>query len=33
MDSILAIFEGFDVVAVVQGLIQLVTELIGGFIA
>ena len=28
-----AIFEGFDIVAVVTSLIQLVTDLIGGFIA
>lgn len=28
-----AIFEGFDIVAVVTGLIQLVTDLIGGFLA
>ncbi len=28
-----ALFEGFDVVAVITGLIQLVTDLIGGFLA
>lgn len=28
-----ALFEGFDIVAVVQGLIKLVTDLIGGFLA
>ena len=28
-----AIFEGFDIVGVITGLIQLITDLIGGFIA
>lgn len=28
-----ALFEGFDILAVVQGLIKIVTDLIGGFLA
>jgi hypothetical protein len=31
--DITSIFEGFDIVAVVQGLIKLITDLVGGFLA
>lgn len=33
MDSILAIFEGIDIVLIVESLIKIVVDLIGGLLA